>query len=154
MIAVIGIGSPFDADQLGWQVIDGLQQSGITQSAFGEIVELSKLDRPGSAVIENMQTASAVILIDAIISKKLVHKEIAILNAKDLLQTTEQELVLVSSHGFGLLQAIQLAKKLDLLPEKTNLVGMNIDVDKHNEKIDDGDIQLLVDAVIDLLNMN
>jgi len=156
MIAVIGVGSPFGADQMGWQVIDALQRSELPISNSGMPVTLFKLDRPGSGIVDQMQNASAAILIDAVNSPDAEEKEIVVLSADQLLQSSEHtHRPLVSSHGFGLLQAIQLAEKLNLMPDKTSIVGMNILFNQDGlteaEGLSDQEIGSLADKVTQII---
>ena len=129
MIAVIGVGSPFGADQLGWRVVDCLQQTNIPKSKTGQKVDLYKLDRPGSGVIDQLQGAHAAILKDAVISEQLEGNQLVVLSIDELLNLIDNDMNrfrLISSHEFGLAEAIQLAKSLNVLPEKTTLVGLNL----------------------------
>lgn len=160
MIAVIGIGSPFGADQLGWRVIDYLQQSEVPKSKSANAVVFNKLDRPGSGVIDQLQHADAAILIDAICSNLYAEHQVVVMRVDELLNLLDDQhnsIKLLSSHDFGLLEAIQLAKSLNVLPEETILLGFNLATFKKIENSDDRyivpqeQVQLLANSVRQLL---
>ncbi|MEW8585330.1 MAG: nitrogen fixation protein, partial [Candidatus Thiodiazotropha sp.] len=60
MIRILGVGSPFGADQLAWQAIDHL--AGLEL----EDCELLKLDRPGSGIVSYFHGVDQVVIIDAV----------------------------------------------------------------------------------------
>ena len=113
MRRIIGIGSPFGADQLGWLAIDLLGGISLHDT------ELIKLDRPGSELIRFFSDVEELVLIDAVQSGQAPGSLIK-LTAADLASVECQ----TSTHGFGVAEALQLAEQLDLLPEKLFLVGI------------------------------
>jgi len=118
-ILVAGIGSPFGADQLGWQVIDALQDhaqndTGLTRCKF------SKLDRPGAGLVDTLQGYQRVIMIDAV----QAGKPRGTLVQLDAEQISEQSSGL-SSHNFGVAEAIALARAMGVLPEDIVLFGLD-----------------------------
>ena len=110
---IIGIGSPFGADQLGWRAIDLLKAEDLPGC------ELIKLDRPGSDLIRHFDAAEAIVLIDAIQADR-VPGNMRRLDQTDLLAHS----CLTSSHGIGVAEALELARQLDLLPEHLQLIGI------------------------------
>jgi hydrogenase maturation protease len=64
-VRILGMGSPFGADRIGWQAIDALGSTGITRGQPPGWVSLVCLDRPGARLLEALAGAEAVILIDA-----------------------------------------------------------------------------------------
>jgi hydrogenase maturation protease len=115
---IIGIGSPFGADQLGWRAIDLLQETGLSDC------ELIKLDRPGSQLIHYLADAQNVVLIDAVAGDQ---------PPGTVMRLQRDELSLAacqtSSHGFGVAEALQMAAQLDLLPKHLLLIGVQIGAD-------------------------
>jgi hydrogenase maturation protease len=113
---VIGIGSPFGGDQIGWEVVDAL--SG--RKLLGEGTEYLKLDRPGSQLFNVLNTTERVVLIDAMKAST---------NA-DMLSLTPDELLvndcLVSSHGFGVAEALALARAIHGLPSRLDIIGVSL----------------------------
>ncbi|MET0045227.1 MAG: hydrogenase maturation protease, partial [Candidatus Thiodiazotropha sp. 6PLUC3] len=118
MTRVIGIGSPFGADQLGWLAIDHLQTCQLTAC------ELIKLDRPGSGLLDYFRGVDHVVLIDALVSSGRVG-EVKLIGLDEL----EDCSGLTSCHGFGVAEALGLADKLDLLPTRVSLIGIQIQED-------------------------
>lgn len=122
MIRILGIGSPFGADRVGWQVIDDLA---LRLSGAGcypcDGIALQRLDRPGAALVGLLADARQVILIDAM-QGGFPFATVKELTNEALLQDNR----LISSHGFGLAEALQLAKSLKLLPSGTTLFGIEI----------------------------
>ncbi|MEW8506110.1 MAG: hydrogenase maturation protease [Candidatus Thiodiazotropha sp.] len=113
MIRVLGIGSPFGADQLAWQAIDHLAELDL------QGCELLKLDRPGSQVVSYFQGVEEVVIIDALRSSESPGGVRAI----DL-ESLHQEACLTSSHGFGVVDAVALAERLGELPSRLSVIGI------------------------------
>ena len=59
MIRIIGLGSPFGDDQVGWRVIE------LLQDRLDPQVDLVALDRPGAALINWMAGAQRLVIVDA-----------------------------------------------------------------------------------------
>jgi len=118
---IIGIGSPFGDDRLGWVAVETLQRSAVLAAAGGGSVTFAVLDRPGALLLAHWHDADCVIVVDAVRSgappgthHRLEAGEWAV---------TES----VSSHGFGLASALELARALDDLPPHLVLHGIEID---------------------------
>ncbi len=115
---IIGIGSPFGADQLGWRAIDQLRNAPMIDA------ELIKLDRPGSELIRYFAAVDNLVLIDAVQSDRapgsLMRLEVA-----DLTSVACR----TSTHGFGVAEALQMAEQLGLLPKNLLLIGIETGAD-------------------------
>lgn len=116
-IRVLGIGAPFGDDQLGWLAAQALE------NAFDAArVQVSWHDRPGARLVQLMQGAQRVILLDGVKSGAAV----------GTLHRLEGEAIYkavgkyTSTHGFGLAEALQLADKLAQLPPQVVLFGVEI----------------------------
>lgn len=120
-VRVIGIGSPFDSDQLGWQVIDVLSQDQAQKIIPAEI-DLVHSDRPGAGLLSLFEDVDCVVLIDAIVDSDL-KDEVQRLVKEDLLLNPTK----LSSHGFGVAEALSLGDKLGLLPDQVILYGLGTD---------------------------
>jgi hydrogenase maturation protease len=117
-VRVIGIGSPAGDDQAGWRVVDALAARAVTKPGT---VLLEKLDRPGAALIERFSGADCVILVDAVDSGAApgrIHR----LRAADWAAYRGG----VSSHGFGVFDALALAQALQALPPRLEVYGIEI----------------------------
>ena len=146
MLTIIGIGSPMPGDQLGWQVIDQLQQlrqhRDIELDTYGSLqpanqiqsidqIQLIKLDRPGSGLLDYLDLENRAILIDAIMSEQHDFGEVIRLDAHQLVApsdsaVTRKQPSLLSSHGFGLREALLLASQLKRLPPECQIIGLNL----------------------------
>lgn len=113
---VLAIGSPFGDDLAGWLVIEQMRQMDLPLQ-----LELGYMDRPGPALIEQMQGYASVTLIDAIYTEHYPPGCGLKLNLFQLAQHDS-----CSSHGFGLSETLALAQQLDQLPPKLRLLGISI----------------------------
>ncbi|KTD73750.1 hydrogenase maturation protease [Legionella tucsonensis] len=123
LIKVLGIGSPFGDDQAGWKVIEILKQQIVLPSRITQYVMIESHDRPGIRLVELINNAHTVFLIDAIKSNKgigTIHQF-----KKDEITDPENQF---STHGIGVLQALQLASALNVLPNNIIFYGIEIDV--------------------------
>ena len=120
-ILIAGIGSPFGADQLGWQVIDKLESDDLLRAYIPHQLQLCKLDRPGAGLIETLQGVNAAILIDAVQSDHLRGQIISIKGNQ--IQQTRNGL---SSHGFGIAETLALGRAMHELPDELILLGMEV----------------------------
>jgi len=121
-IAIIGLGSSFGDDRVGWEVAQAVTSAHWPQNGEHNRIRVECLDRPGPAVVGRLGEADCVILIDAMRSgapagtiRQLGIDEIAAASSTH------------SSHGFGLAQAIALARALDSLPRQLILFGIEAD---------------------------
>jgi hydrogenase maturation protease len=114
MIRILGVGSPFGADRLAWEAIDHLDALGL------DGCELVKLDRPGSVLLTYFTGVDHLILLDALACER-APGEVSLLDPVRLQRLSSG----TSSHGFGVSQAIDLAEKLNLLPDRLQIVGIH-----------------------------
>jgi hydrogenase maturation protease len=117
MRRIIGIGSPFGADQLGWQAIDYLERCRLQDC------ELIKLDRPGSGLLNFLQGVEQVVLIDALLSSGRAGD----IEVVELSQLAGCDGRLTSCHGFGVAEALGLASQLGAMPERLSLIAIHIE---------------------------
>ena len=118
-VRIFGIGSPSGDDQAGWLVIDALLAGGVQP---GEGLAIEKLDRPGATLIPRLENASRVILVDAMQGG----------GPAGCIRHFGQNGWPgygggLSSHGFGVLDALALARELRSLPPRLDLYGIEID---------------------------
>lgn len=114
-VRILGIGSPSGDDQAGWLVVDALLAGGFDD------IDIDKLDRPGASLIPMLENAAWVILIDAMQGSGRVGG-IQRFDQKDWPDYRHG----LSSHGFGVLAALLLARELDSLPPRLDLYGIEI----------------------------
>lgn len=114
-VRVLAVGSPFENDNLAWQVSDQLQ------AAFPD-VDFIKLDRPGTQLIDYLQNAEYVVVMDSLAEGH--HKAVLDLSLEQL----QGETRLVSSHGLGVAETLQLAQAMQMLPKALRILGLSPDV--------------------------
>jgi hydrogenase maturation protease len=117
-VRILGIGSPSGDDQAGWLAVDALRAGGL--QASGEIA-VDKLDRPGANLIPLMDGADWVILIDAMQGGGPLGA-IRHFGSHDWPAYGQG----LSSHGFGVLDALSLARALGSLPARLDVYGIEI----------------------------
>lgn len=120
-ILVLGIGSPFGADTIGWQVIDHLERSAVSDDYLRNHVDLRREDRPGLYLLELISGYRQVILVDAVVSGAAAGT-IHHLQMQDMLR----ERAVLSTHLAGVADALSLGAVIDMLPEKLELFGLEI----------------------------
>ncbi len=117
-IRILGIGSPSGDDQAGWLTVDALLGTGVQAR---DRVIIDKLDRPGASLTTQMEDAAWLILIDAMQAGGDVGR-IRHFGQQDWMQYGQG----LSSHGFGVLDALALACALGSLPPRIDLYGIEI----------------------------
>lgn len=121
MLRVLGIGSPFGDDRLGWEVIHRLQQQLLLQCYIPQHLQFINCDRPGMRLIELMQGANPIILIDAV-------KSGAAIGTLHRFQNQEIESLNMgfSTHDIGVGEALKIGRALNALPELIIFYGIEI----------------------------
>ncbi len=120
-LRVLGIGSPFGDDQLGWEVIKLLQASQPLHHYIPHKLELSHCDRPGLYLLELMRDARCVFLIDAIKTGSKIGTIHCFKN-----ETIEGVGSALSTHSIGMAEAMQMGRALQTLPKTVLLYGLEI----------------------------
>lgn len=144
-IRVIGIGSPFGNDNIGWRVIARLQQ--IFASVSTPVpIDLIESDRPGINLVHMLAGAEFVILIDAILAADR-HGQVIQLDSSQLIERHEG----ISTHALDVSSAIALAAKLRSLPPRLQIVALGID-NTQSAPFDDIPINKLANTVVSLVD--
>ncbi|KGP63355.1 hydrogenase [Legionella norrlandica] len=120
-IKILGIGSPFGDDQVGWLVAEGLKKELDLSPDIDRKVSVECHDRPGLRLIELLDSQQVVFLIDAVKSGGTIGTIHHLKNSE--IYTLKNAL---STHAIGVVQALQLANSLDVLPEHIILYGIEI----------------------------
>lgn len=113
---LIGIGSPYGDDQVGWKVIQLVRERGLPLQ--GQCCAV-----PATTLLPLLQQQDNVILIDAVVGNAplgSVQHWVGIQAISSVQQA-------ISSHGFDLATLLSLAQRLDMLPSQVQLYGIVID---------------------------
>lgn len=121
-VHIIGTGSPFGDDRFGWAAAEALRDSPTLNDDAFRWIEVSILDRPGAMLPVHWQAADIVILLDAVRSGVAPGTRHC-LDARNLPDAD----MLCSSHGFGVVSAIGLARALGNMPSRLLLRGVEAD---------------------------
>jgi hydrogenase maturation protease len=115
---VIGVGSPYGADRIGWEVVDELARSG---GMPPERVAFTRCARPDGELLAALERPGLVLLIDAMrsgASPGTVRR----VRAEELMRDG----TLISSHSFGINSALSLAAALGSLAAEVQICGIEI----------------------------
>lgn len=118
-IVLIGVGSPFNDDTLGWQLLDALQQELATLPGYEWVFE--KADRPGPVLLERMKGYKRAVLLDAL-DAGLSPGTIQVLRKEELAQIQRP----ASSHAIGVAEVLALGERLQMLPSELYLLGIQM----------------------------
>ena len=121
-VHIIGVGSPFGDDRFGWVAAETLRRSAVIGDVPAGRIEISILDRPGAMLPLRWRQTDIVILLDAVRSGATTGTR-HYLDARDLSGAG----VLYSSHGLGVVSAVELAAVLGYMPSRLMLRGMEVD---------------------------
>ena len=140
---VVGIGSPFGADQLGWQIIEELRQHPKLKAWPEKQVQLLYRDRPGVSLIQDLKNSQYAILIDAVDDAAHTGK-VTRLDKSQLLATDNN----FSTHALGVNEALALGQAINALPDKLVLYGLSVAIDQMTLP-SNAEIQDIVTCIID-----
>ena len=131
-VRVLGVGSPFDLDQIGWRLLEALQQSPRLKPYLDEQLMLEVVDRPGVNLLRYFDQAQYVLLLDAVLDDDCPVGEAKRYSLDEIRRSGQ----LQSSHGFGVQEALSLAETLGQLPKRLEIIGISVGSDGENTKID------------------
>jgi hydrogenase maturation protease len=112
---IVGIGSPHGADQIGWSVVEQLQKRRRVLAECRNVVKPVDL-------LDLLSDFEELIVIDAVqgMSGDLVERWTWPSDQlKDALSS--------GTHGFGLIQVLELAQELRLLPGCVTIIGVSVE---------------------------
>ncbi len=118
-VCILGIGSPFPGDDLGWRLAKALERAGLPRYFSAGMVHITRCDRPGSLLLPAMRGARLGILLDAMRSGALPGT-VRCLEMREL----DDNAGLLSSHGFGVAEALALGRALEDLPPRVLIYGI------------------------------
>ncbi len=118
-LRIIGIGSPFGGDGIGWDAIDALEHSGLAARYPSARVETFRCGSPATGLLPLLAGVDAAILIDAVVSGAApgtLHR----IDLDQLDEATRQ----ISAHDLGVAETLALARTLGMLPENLLIYGI------------------------------
>lgn len=122
IVNILGIGSAFGDDQVGWLAIDSLQKQLIAKAFPKNAICLMKYDRPDFNILPAMLGVKYIYLIDAVMTGKAP--------AGTLWQFKQAEIInangLISTHGISMADILAIGKNLYKLPENIEYFGIEI----------------------------
>lgn len=121
-ISILGIGSPFGDDQIGWRVIDAINESSMLNRYPPGMVQTCRCDRPVTTMLQKLMESEVVIMIDAM-KTGLPPGTICQLDLSDLQLNPHR----ISSHEMGMAECLALGRTLGILPRLLLCYGVEID---------------------------
>jgi hydrogenase maturation protease len=129
-LVLIGIGSPFGDDTLGWQLVDALAARGLRLAGWD--VSFSRADRPGPSLLDRLQAQDAAIIIDAM-HLGGSHGSVRLVQRDEL----EASGSLLSGHALGVAETLELGEKLGMLPPRLEILGIEMGAGLPSEAVDE-----------------
>lgn len=111
---VIGLGSPFGDDRIGWQVATLLAEASLPAG-----VDAVCCENPGRDLLPLLDGMTWVILVDALRGNG-TPGDIVRCTQDDIVQTPDRW----SSHGLGVAEMLDLAASLGCLPARLEIIGI------------------------------
>ncbi|MCF7977883.1 MAG: hydrogenase maturation protease [Chromatiaceae bacterium] len=123
-LTVIGLGSPWGDDRVGWCLADAL-----AERLSPDRARVLKLDRPGPALLAHIADLQHVVLIDAAVVTNTRIGAIQRLSIDDLAtrSVATRNADTGSSHGLGLADTLALGRSLGMLPLALDIYVISID---------------------------
>lgn len=119
-IRVIGVGSPFGDDRAGWEVVAALEAA-LRSAAIPPLrVDIRACDRPGAALVQLLAGVPHAVIIDVALSAGSRAGSVRWLDEREI-----EARRAVSSHGFGLAEALALARALDDAPSRVSVLAIS-----------------------------
>ena len=140
---ILGVGSPFGDDRVGWIAVDLIRNSPWYRSRAAGSLWAQAFDRPGPALLAAMDGAAHAVLIDAMQSGAApgTVRKVEL----DRLEISADRFA--SGHSLGLADTLILGKALNLLPPRITLMS----VERGCEQSQDGLTAAVRAALLPLL---
>lgn len=119
-IAIIGIGSPYGADQAGWQLVEILKHDLALQTLTNGQTRFSTCVYPGLMLLDSMSGSDYAILIDAVEGGQ--RGNILLIEKQELLGDS----ACFSTHNLGVKEVLLLGNQLNSLPQNLDLIGVEV----------------------------
>ena len=119
-IAIIGIGSPYGADQTGWQLVEMLKHDPALQALTKGRAGFSTCPHPGLMLLDSMSGSDYSILIDAVEGGR--RGNVILVGKHELLEDAAN----LSTHNLGVKEVLLLGNQLNSLPQQIDLIGVEV----------------------------
>jgi hydrogenase maturation protease len=127
-VQVIGIGSPFGDDRLGWEAAEQLSERPEIRALAPGDIAITVRDRPGVLLLNEWSGAEKVILLDAVCSGA-TPGSLHCIGAESIRRGSKSR----SSHGFGVAETLALAAALGQDLSCVVVRGVELDRDHGGE---------------------
>ena len=117
---VIGVGSPFGDDRAGWEVVAALEAALRSAAAPSLGIDVRACDRPGAALVHLLTGVQHAVIIDVALSPGSPAGSVRWLDEREI-----EARRAVSSHGFGLAEALALARALGDAPSRVSVLAIS-----------------------------
>lgn len=122
-LRIIGIGSSFGDDRIGWEVLDALKESGVPERFPAGWVTLHYCDAPVS-LPGLLAGAGSAILVDAMHGEQGSGAG----TVRELtLHEVHMDAAALSNHRFGVAESLALGRELGMLPRAIILFGIELE---------------------------
>lgn len=122
---LVGLGSPFGDDQVGWVVARAVED-GVQGGSDADRVQVLCLGHPGPALLDAIAGRDEAILVDGVVAEGAPPGTVHRLTGEYLMAAPGP----ASSHGLGLGHALQLGRALAILPPRLSVYLVSIDPDQ------------------------
>jgi hydrogenase maturation protease len=120
-VIVVGVGSPYGDDSVGWEVVRQLRLHPKIQQLAVRDVAIQCADRPGIDLLNIINHSNSALIIDAAVSD-FPPGTVTRLENDDI----DTAIKNTSSHDFGVLETMALGKALNQLPDQVIILGITI----------------------------
>lgn len=122
---IVGVGSPFGADRIGWEVVHRLQAVDPFAGLSAGTVALACEDRPGLRLLEWLEAPGLVVLVDAMQGDGKSGTPPGTLRRFDGL-ALPADAGFTTTHDFGMMAALELAGALGEVAPEITVFGIEI----------------------------
>jgi hydrogenase maturation protease len=117
---VIGVGSPFGDDRAGWEVAAALEAALQCAAAPPLRVDIRACDRPGASLVHLLAGVRHAVIIDVAVAAGAPAGAVRWLGEREM-----EARRAASSHGFGLAEALGLARALGDAPSRVSVLAIS-----------------------------
>jgi hydrogenase maturation protease len=129
-------------------LVDALKQSERLRPHLETELELCCADRPGPALLAQLETVERCLIIDAV----LCNGKVGQLHRWSDVSEVERCNPICSTHGLGLAQTLAMGKQLGVLPRQLQILGVEIDPAERGTSLSKrikAEFPLLLDQITD-----